>query len=187
MFIIVKWLIINKLIINILICFCIDKTGKEIVMDEKNRISLIHKLMALDRLHHACVDKSINSLGFDLHRTQHMTLMYLSKVGGAASQKQIADEFNVSPAAVATLLKQLEAKGYVERRQDSADTRRNLVQVSEKGLDVVKKSHEKFTEADANMTKGLSQEELESLEKIIDKMKANMCEFAASAGVEVRR
>ena len=148
---------------------------------------LIHKLMSVDRLHHACVDKSINSLGFDLHRTQHMTLMYLSDVGGAASQKEIADCFNVSPAAVATLLKQLEAKGYIERRQDSSDTRRNLVQVSEKGLEIVAKSQEKFLEVDSNMTKGLTAEELASLEIIIDKMTANMCEYAEKNGVEVRR
>ena len=152
----------------------------------KNRASLIHRLMSLDRLHHACVDKSINSLGFDLHRTQHMTLMYLSKVGGAASQKQIADKFNVSPAAIATLLKQLEAKGYVERRQDSADTRRNLVQVTKKGLEIVEKSHEKFTEVDVGMTKGLTDDELLSLEKIIEKMTANMREYAEKNGVEVR-
>lgn len=153
----------------------------------RNQAALIRKLMGVDRIHHACVDKSINSLGFDLHRTQHMTLMYLSKVGGAASQKQIADNFNVSPAAVATLLKQLEAKGYVERRQDKSDSRRNLVQVSEKGLDIVEKSHEKFTEVDSNMVKGLSSQELETLETIIDKMADNMCSYAEKIGVEVRR
>ena len=156
-------------------------------MSEKKQTSLIRRLMSVDRLHHACVDKSINSLGFDLHRTQHMTLMYLSTVGGAASQKQIADQFNVSPAAVATLLKQLEAKGYVERRQDSSDTRRNLVQVSEKGLEVVEKSQKKFEEVDSSMIKGLSPEELSSLEIIIEKMTVNMREYAEKNGVEVRR
>ena len=84
-------------------------------------------------------------------------------------------------------VKQLEAKGYVERRQDSSDTRRNLVQVSGKGLEIVRKSHEKFLEVDSNMTKGLTGQELATLGSIIDKMTANMCEYAEKIGVEVRR
>ena len=66
-------------------------------------------------------------------------------------------------------------------------TSRNLVQVSEKGLEIVAKSQEKFLEVDSNMTKGLTAEELASLEIIIDKMTANMCEYAEKNGVEVRR
>ncbi|MBO4894918.1 MAG: MarR family transcriptional regulator [Clostridia bacterium] len=148
--------------------------------------SVVREFICVDRLHHACVDAGIKSLGCDIHRTQHIILMHLHETGGAASQKEIADRFGISPAAVATTLKSLEERGYIRRKTDGGDSRRNTVELTDSGLKIVEKSHRKFAEADEALIRNLSKEELAALENCLKKMTENMREYAKSIGLEVR-
>ena len=54
--------------------------------------ALIHTI----RLHHRVVERRIDGMG--VHHSQHRMLMRLSDLGRSASQKDLADAMDVSPA-----------------------------------------------------------------------------------------
>ena len=71
-------------------------------------------------MHRRLVEKRVEQTG--VFRSQHMTLMYISSHEGC-SQKEIADAYQISGAAVAVNLKKLEKMGLVERVCDTHDSR----------------------------------------------------------------
>ena len=141
-----------------------------------NSSLVVMNFMQVDRLHHTCVDVKINSMGFGIHRAQHGMLMFLNSQGENVSQKDIADFFKISPAAVANAMKSLESGGFIKRKPDKTDTRRNIVKITEKGKDVIDKSSEIFSSIDKAMIKGLSDEELGIFRKCLDTMAENLKE-----------
>ena len=63
---------------------------------------------------------------------QPKLLGYLSR-NGASSQRQLADYFEVDPAAVSRMLDSLQKGGFVTRRPDDNDRRRDLVELTPAG------------------------------------------------------
>lgn len=122
-------------------------------------------LPALSRAHFNAVQTQLNQEGIgDLGSPRLLlTLMDWHSRGEMPSQKELADQLHVSPATVATSLKSLERNGYVERRADSTDSRRNLVTVTEKALDALEQSKRIFRRVDEAMFAGFSPEEVECL------------------------
>ena len=85
----------------------------------------------------------------------------------------------ITPAAVAMTLKKLEHNGYITRESDINDGRINHISVTEKGMDVVRLSEEAFTEVDEAMFKDISQEEIESFVKVMEKINENLLAIGA--------
>lgn len=96
------------------------------------------------------------------------------KEGQIASQRDLAQALHVSPATVATSLKSLERLGYVEKRPDKQDARRNHVSITEKGAAAVKQCFALFQEIDQRMMNGFSQEEQEQLNRLHQKVLDNL-------------
>lgn len=99
------------------------------------------------------------------------------KQGEIASQRELAQALHVSPATIATSLKSLERLGYVEKRVDEQDARRNRVIITEKGVNAVKACFEVFQEIDRRMMDGLSEEEKENLTLLHTKILSNLSEY----------
>lgn len=133
---------------------------------------IIKKFICTDRLHKACVDRMISKIG--LHRSQHMMLMFLARHGECLSQKQISEMAEISPAAVAVTLKKLENGGYIEKKADDTDGRFNKISITDSGRKIVEKSREIFLFVDGKMCEGLTEEELATFEKCLDKMGENI-------------
>ena len=85
----------------------------------------IHIYMSTDRLRRKLFDRTVKSLG--IHHTQHRFLMYISRKDGVINQKQIAQRFEISPAAVVGTIKKLESNGYITRTVSESDNRYNDV------------------------------------------------------------
>ena len=68
-----------------------------------------------------------------------MLLCILRRVGDVCpggrgqTQRELAQQLNISPAAVTASLKSLEGKGYIRREPEPGDARCNRVQLTEKG------------------------------------------------------
>ena len=118
----------------------------------------IHTFMHTDRLHRAAIERALAGLG--LHRTQHRVLLYLAHHGGTGTQRAIAEEFEVSPAAVAVTLRKLEAAGYLCRRTAECDSRCKEVTLTEAGQDILARSYDAFSAVDLSMFAALTEEEL---------------------------
>lgn len=94
--------------------------------------------------------------------------------GEIASQRELAQALRVSPATIAISLKSLERLGYVEKRVDENDARRNRVLITEKGKAAVQQCFAVFQEVDRRMMEGFTEQEQEELDRLQRKMLDNL-------------
>lgn len=83
------------------------------------------------------VDEQARSVGLDPLEHQALVQVY----GSPEQMRQVnsvASRLDIAPAFASRMLKQLEAKGYVERRSSAADRRVTEVHMTEAGRDVLR-------------------------------------------------
>lgn len=140
-------------------------------MSELKLSKAIEMMIKTDHMHKALIDSRVGSLG--IHRTQHRILMHLACREKLPSQKELAEHLNVTPAAVTGALKKIEKDGYVERKLGQ-DNRFNELRITEKGKELVKRTHTIFSETDSSMFEGFSDEELDTYISCLEKLQANI-------------
>lgn len=142
------------------------------ISEEKYR-NTVGKLMKINRLHRSIFENTVSSLG--IHHSQHHLLIYLSARGEETpSQKEIADTFQISPAAVAVSLKKLEKLGYVKRESVSDDNRIKKILITDKGRNIVEQTITMFGATDRNVFSGFSDEELKDFNFYLDRALENI-------------
>lgn len=126
-----------------------------------------------------CIDRRRKQIGeiamgeLDIQPSQHFVLVWLKHMGRAASQSKLAEMMQVSPASVARNLKALDRDGYIVRT-GGTDGRCNETAITEKGEDVLAHSLELFQALDERCFANFSEEELGSMENLLDKLLANL-------------
>ena len=140
--------------------------------DSDKARAVIKQFVQADRLHRQAVEAIITAQT-GLHRSQHMLLMRLSR-GCIPSQKQLAKDLNVSPAAIAVSLKRLESDGYITKDADADDCRCNRIELTEKGRGVVTKTCTLFESIDCTMVEGFDDDELDALISSLEKIGQNL-------------
>lgn len=131
----------------------------------------VRMMMHTDRMHRHAIEERVGEIG--LHRTAHMMLMHLAKTESKPSQRELADHFSITPAAVTGILKHLERDGYITR-SIGRDTRFHEIAITDKGREVVKKSRELFYEVDREMFSGFSEAEVEAYILVLEKIQENL-------------
>jgi len=131
----------------------------------------IDRLVRTMRLHHRVVEKRIDGLG--VHHSQHRTLMKLSRMGKTASQKDIAEALDVSPACVARTLKALSAAGLVGRTE-GADSRCREISLLPAGQKLVDDSRATFRQIDEEMFEGIPDEDILRLVNTLARIQDNL-------------
>jgi len=137
--------------------------------------AVIKQFVQADRLHRQAVEATVTAQT-GLHRSQHMLLMRLSR-GCIPSQKQLAKDLNVSPAAIAVSLKKLEADGYITKDADLDDCRCNRIALTEKGHGVITKTCSLFGSIDRTMVEGFDDAELDALLTALERIEQNLQKF----------
>jgi len=132
------------------------------------------KMITFWRLHHTVVEKRTHALC--VHRSQHMILSFLEKGASVPSQKELAKELRISPAAVAVMLKKMETDGYITREAGS-DIRRNEIRITEKGQTALAETQCVFDEIDFGMLSTLSEEEVTVFSACLDKISVKLHEM----------
>ena len=102
-----------------------------------------------------------------------MMLMHLARREKCPSQRELAREFGITPAAVTGILKNLERDGYITR-EAGRDTRYNEITITERGRTVVEESRLGFRRTDEAIFAGFSDEDLEKYVEILERMQENM-------------
>ena len=127
----------------------------------------IHKQMAEKRAH-----------AVTLPPAQHRMLMMLAKKEITPSQKEIAEQFNITPAAVAVTMKKLESTGFITRdKVGCEDARYNKIYVTEKGMLEMQTTHEYFDLIDDRMFCDFSESEISTLIELLSRAKENLQNF----------
>lgn len=151
-----------------------DNTNLQHQEHDKAR-AVIKQFVQADRLHRQAVETTVTAQT-GLHRSQHMLLMRLS-CGCTPSQKQLAKDLRVSPAAIAVSLKKLESDGYIQKATDADDSRRNRIELTEKGRGVMTQTCALFSSIDRTMTEGFDDAELDALLAALEKIEKNLQRF----------
>lgn len=131
----------------------------------------ISGMIATDRMHKSIIDAKIHDIG--LHRGQYFILMHIAETGALASQKEIAERFNISQAAVTGALRKLESDGYISRSLGE-DNRYNRIEITEKGRDMVERSRKLFRDTDRYLFFGFTEEELLGYISCLEKIRENI-------------
>lgn len=132
----------------------------------------IDLLIRTSRQHLRCIEHIFGDTG--LHRSQRRMLMLLSRCEEAPSQREIADQFDISPACVARTLKSLAADGYISRSGAENDQRRNNVSITEKGLSTVSETRRVFDEIDRSGFEGFTEDEISQLSALLSRVQENL-------------
>ena len=144
--------------------------GNRAALTRETIDGLIHTM----RLHHRIVERRIDGLG--VHHSQHRMLMKLSCMGQGASQKDIANAMDVSPACVARMLKALNAADLVEKAE-GVDGRSNAISVTPRGSRLVQDSVAVFRQIDARMFEGVTDAELKNLNAVLRHIQDNLIDM----------
>lgn len=109
----------------------------------------------------------------DIQPSQHFVLVWLKRIGRAASQTRLAELMRVSPASVARNLKALDKEGYISRT-GGTDGRCNETVITEKGEAVLTESMQLFQSMDARCFADFTEAELDQMESLLGKLLTNL-------------
>ena len=115
-------------------------------MDERSGI-IFHQLL---RAHHNAHMAALTELGVGDISSPHLLIAlshYPDDPAQAPTQKELAVLLHIAPPTIAASLKCLERQGYVARRTDEKDPRRNRISITRKGRDALEavRRQEAFT------------------------------------------
>lgn len=96
----------------------------------------------------------------------------------AMTQRQLADELDVSPRNVTTLIDSLEATGFVSRMAHPTDRRAIVVVLTPKGKQSFARLDTDMTEFADRLLGDLGREDLDTFRRILDSVGAHLADLA---------
>jgi DNA-binding MarR family transcriptional regulator len=133
--------------------------------------SLVKEIITLNVTHRYRVSKAASSLG--LYFGQPAIIEFISYNNGC-TQKELAQHLHVSPPSVATTLKRMEKAGFIARIEDSSDSRKKRLTVTEKGVNALRDFRKVCDETDEQVFKGFTDEEKELLMSFLKRLNVNI-------------
>ena len=126
------------------------------------------------RLAKANMDARISR--YDVTPAQARVLLYLQRHGGRVHQRELADIIRVKPSTVNGVLDRMEEKGLVRRSISGRDARRRILTLTDKGEEEQTAFQQSYLDAEEAMVRGFSQEERETLLRLLDRVIQNLKE-----------
>ncbi len=158
------------------------KANKAELTDENNWDQRLGFLMHdVSRLRRVVFDDFMKPLG--VTRSQWWVLAYLSRHDGMI-QSDLADVLEMGKAALGGLIDRLEASGFIERRLDAADRRVKRIQLTQNGVQTVKKMRQLSHEMSERVLEGLSLEDRYHLSDMLTLVKKNLVTIKRGAGID---
>ncbi|ESR25637.1 MarR family winged helix-turn-helix transcriptional regulator [Lutibaculum baratangense] len=130
-------------------------------------------LVEVTRLLRSHIDRAFESAGLGLTVGEARTLAYADQYPGLR-QSALAERIGVEPMTLVAYLDRLEAHGLVRREPDPTDRRAKIVVLTEAAGPAVRRIHRLATEARREATRGLSDEQIETLREILGQMRGNL-------------
>ena len=151
-------------------------------MDERSGI-IFHQML---RAHHnACMsalaEQGLRDIGSP--RLLVELAQYPDAPDRAPTQKELADRLHCAPPTIAASLKSLERQGYVARRTDEKDTRRNRISITQKGRDALESGMRAFQRVDDALFRGFTPGEREQVQAFHRRMLDNLYQIGGGKDV----
>jgi len=124
---------------------------------------------AMDLVHKKVNSEVIEKLPAGITPPQIMMLFRLYKLG-LCKLSQLAECLEVKPSSITVMIDRLEKSGYVARQSDPNDRRIVLVQLTDKGHEVLKETGKLRDQALEPLVKDLTEAELVTLVETFEKI-----------------
>lgn len=148
-------------------------------MDERSEI-VFHQLL---RAHHNAHMAALAALGLQNISSPHLLVTlahYPDDPAQAPTQKELADRLHIAPPTIAASLKCLEREGYVARRTDERDSRRNRISITQKGRDALESGMQAFQQVNDAMFCGFTPSEREQVQQFHRRMLGNLYQIGGN-------
>jgi DNA-binding MarR family transcriptional regulator len=139
-------------------------------------------LSDVTRLFWRALEEGLRADGLDLTAGEARALLHVSRCEGLR-QSVLAERMRVEPMTLVGFLDRLERHGYVERVADPQDRRAKQVRMAPAAGDVVARTMAVAQRVKAEVTRGLSDPELDQLRGMLQRMRDNLDRPAPAAGV----
>ena len=96
-------------------------------------------------------------------RPRHLIALKLLSERGPANQQGLSEALSLDPSNVVGLLNELEERGLITRRRDSADRRRHIVELSSLGEDELALAYARLSDVEDDLLSALNAEERATL------------------------
>jgi DNA-binding MarR family transcriptional regulator len=127
-------------------------------------ITQLQAIQQLGRTYRAFMSAFEADIGHSMPRWRILLALYRS---GECSQKQLARELPMDPAALTRQIKAIESMGWIERHADKADNRVTNVALTASGRDTVQATLPRRTAFIENAFEDLSTEQLGDLSDML--------------------
>lgn len=119
-------------------------------------------------------DRMLKPMG--ITRAQLVMLLQLERLppGAGISQRQLAEEMNVSQVSLGEKVALLEASGCIERKIDPADRRQRNLFLTDLGRSVIRKSRQLVLSVNASVLDGIPAEDIQAAERTLEAMRRNL-------------
>lgn len=118
------------------------------------------------------VDAKLRS--FDLTGSQGRVIRFIINSGGVTTQKAIEDFLEVSHPTVVGILSRMQKSGYIECGYDEEHGRNKIVRQTEKAVEFTFVMDKFFEETNEELTKGLSENEKNELNRMLEILYRNV-------------
>lgn len=130
--------------------------GRKIIILSKR----IHRKLDNGTLKYGITGVQSRILGFINHNSEKRDIF----------QKDIEEELDIRRSSVTSVIQLMEKNGYIERRSVSKDARLKKIIITEKGIEVQRNVWNLIQELEKSLMDELSDEELEVLVSLIDRL-----------------
>lgn len=113
---------------------------------------------------------------YDVTPAQTHVLLYLHDHGGQSFQRELTGHMRVKPSTMNGVLDRMEEKGLVRRSISGRDARRRILTLTDKGEEEQTAFQQSYLDAEEAMVRGFSQEERETLLRLLDRVIQNLKE-----------
>lgn len=123
----------------------------------------------LDAFNNINRKKLLSDMKFIL-QGEDLFLVMLLEMGGVSTPSKVVEDSEFSPARLSAILKALESKGYIEKKQDEIDKRCTIIEITDVGRERSDTIKREMIENALILTERLGEKDAAELIRIIKKL-----------------
>lgn len=157
----------------------VKKKGSGILKEEKN--SVLYKMKSIDKLivrifftDLECEERAKKREYFPSRSQMEIIHYMLKHINEEVYQKDLEEALNLRRATISGVLATMEKNGFIERTVYENDTRIKKITLSQKAKKEYLRGIECLDKAESKALKGVSRDELETFNKVLDKIIENL-------------
>ncbi|GAA4342767.1 MarR family transcriptional regulator [Pigmentiphaga soli] len=132
-------------------------------------------LTRMARVYRGVADQMLADLG--LSQATAWPIVLIGRLGDGVRQRPLAEELGIEASSLVRLLDQLEASGYVQRKDDSTDRRAKTLHLTEAGKALTARVESLLVDVRRQLFDGVSEADAQAFLRVFAQLKTH-CEAA---------